>query len=38
MGDVKRLNEWRVIATRYEKIATSFSGIIFLAAAIDHLR
>ena len=33
-----RLKEWRAIATRYEKTAASFSGILCLAAALDYLR
>jgi transposase len=33
-----RLKEWRAIATRYEKTAASFGGILCLAAALDYLR
>ena len=33
-----RLKEWRAIATRYEKTATSFMGVLSLAAALDWLR
>ena len=33
-----RLNEWRAIATRYEKTATSFLGVLSLAATFDWLR
>ncbi|MCJ2017551.1 transposase, partial [Methylobacterium sp. E-065] len=33
-----RLKEWRAVATRYEKTAASFSGILCLAAALDYLR
>ena len=33
-----RLKEWRAIATRYEKTATSFNGILCLAAALDYLK
>ncbi|MGH1569532.1 IS5 family transposase [Methylobacterium sp. P31] len=33
-----RLKEWRAVATRYEKTAASFNGILCLAAALDHLR
>lgn len=33
-----RLKEWRAVATRYEKTAASFSGILCLAATLDHLR
>jgi transposase len=33
-----RLKEWRAIATRYEKTATSFLGVLCLAAAMDWLR
>jgi len=32
-----RLKEWRAIATRYEKTATSFMGVLCLAAALDWL-
>ena len=30
-----RLKEWRAIATRYEKTAQSFMGVLCLAAALD---
>ena len=30
-----RLKEWRAVATRYEKTATSFMGVLCLAAACD---
>jgi transposase len=33
-----RLKEWRAIATRYEKTARSFMGVLCLAAALDWLR
>jgi transposase len=33
-----RLKEWRAIATRYEKTASSFMGILCLAAALDGLK
>jgi transposase len=33
-----RLKEWRAIATRYEKTASSFIGVLCLAAAIDWIR
>jgi len=33
-----RLEEWRAIATRYEKTAVSFIGVLRLAAAIDWLK
>jgi transposase len=33
-----RLKEWRAIATRYEKTASSFMGVLCLAAAIDWLK
>src|SRR5204862_3279330 len=33
-----RLKEWRAIATRYEKTATSFLGVLSLAATFDWLR
>ena len=29
-----RLKEWRAVATRYEKTATSFMGVLSLAAAL----
>jgi transposase len=32
-----RLKEWRAIATRYEKTACSFMGVLSLAAALDWL-
>ena len=32
------LKEWRAIATRYEKTASSFMGVLCLAAAIDWIR
>ena len=32
------LKEWRAIATRYEKTATSFMGVICLAPTLDWLR
>ena len=32
-----RLKEWRAIATRYEKIATSFMGVLCLTA-LDWLK
>ncbi|WP_279603998.1 transposase [Methylobacterium sp. J-092] len=32
-----RLKEWRAIATRYEKTAASFMGVLSLAAALDWL-
>ncbi|MDJ0388520.1 IS5 family transposase [Roseomonas sp. E05] len=32
-----RLKEWRAVATRYDKAATSFSGGLYLAAALDRL-
>jgi len=31
-----RLKEWRAIATRYEKTASSFMGVLCLAAALAH--
>ena len=31
------MKEWRAIATRYEKTAVSFMGVLCLAAAIDSL-
>ena len=33
-----RLKEWRAMATRYEKTATSFAELLHLAAAIDWLK
>ena len=33
-----RLKEWRAIATRYEKTASSFMGVLCLAAALDWIK
>ena len=33
-----RLKEWRAIAMRYEKTASSFMGVLALAAAVDWLK
>jgi len=33
-----RLKEWSAVATRYEKTACSFMGVLCLAAALDWLR
>ena len=33
-----RLKEWRAVATRYEKTASSFLGILCLAAACDWIK
>ncbi len=33
-----RLKEWRAVATRYEKTAASFLGVLHLAASLDWLR
>jgi len=33
-----RLKEWRAIATRYEKTACSFMGVLCLAATLDWLK
>ena len=33
-----RLKEWRAVATRYEKTAASFMGVLCLAASMDWLR
>ena len=33
-----RLKEWRAVATRYEKTAASFLGVLHLAATLDWLR
>jgi transposase len=33
-----RLKEWRAVATRYEKTATSFMGVLCFAASMDWLK
>jgi len=33
-----RLKEWRAVATRYEKTARSFMGVLCFAASMDWLR
>lgn len=33
-----RLKEWRAVATRYEKTANSFIGVLCLAATADRLK
>ena len=33
-----RLKEWRAVATRYEKTARSFMGVLCMAAALDRNR
>jgi transposase len=33
-----RLKEWRAVATRYEKTARSFMGVLCLAATIDRIK
>ncbi|RYF09342.1 MAG: hypothetical protein EOO77_24050 [Oxalobacteraceae bacterium] len=33
-----RLKEWRAVATRYEKTAASFQGVLCLAAAMDWIK
>jgi transposase len=33
-----RLKEWRAVATRYEKTATSLLGVLCLAATADWIR
>ena len=33
-----RLKEWRAVATRYEKTAASFTGVLHLAAALDWIK
>ena len=33
-----RLKEWRAVATRYEKTATSFLGVLCLAASLDWIK
>ncbi|MFS3137193.1 IS5/IS1182 family transposase, partial [Gluconacetobacter sacchari] len=30
--------EWRAVATRYEKTATSFLAVIHIAAAVDWVK
>lgn len=33
-----RLKEWRAVATRYEKTAASFNGVLCFAASMDWLK
>ncbi len=33
-----RLKEWRAVATRYERTANSFMGVLCMAAAIDWIK
>ena len=33
-----RVKEWRAVATRYEKTASSVMGVLCLAAAIDWIK
>ena len=33
-----RLKEWRAVATRYEKTAESFLGVLYVAAAMDWIK
>ena len=33
-----RLKEWRAVATRYEKTARSFMGVLCLAASMDWIK
>jgi transposase len=33
-----RLKEWRAVATRYEKTAPSFMGVLCLTATINRLK
>jgi transposase len=33
-----RLKEWRAVATRYEKTAISFTGVLCLAATVDWIK
>ena len=33
-----RLKEWRAVATRYEKTARAFMGVLCLAATMDWLK
>ncbi len=32
-----RLKEWRAVATRYEKTASSYLGVLHIAAALDWI-
>ena len=33
-----RLKEWRAVATRYEKTAASYTGVLCLAATMDWIK
>jgi transposase len=33
-----RLKEWRAVATRYEKTAASYLGVLYVAAALDWIK
>ena len=33
-----RLKEWRAVATRYWKLATSFMGMLCIAATMDWIK
>ena len=33
-----RLKEWRAVATRYEKTAESYLGVLYVAAALDWIK
>ena len=33
-----RLKEWRAVATRYEKTACSFMGVLCMAATMDWIK
>ena len=33
-----RLKEWRAVATRYEKTAASYLGVLYVAAALDWVK
>lgn len=33
-----RLKEWRAVATRYEKTAESYLGVLHVAAALDWIK
>lgn len=33
-----RLKEWRAVATRYEKTADSFAGVLYVASALDWIK
>ena len=33
-----RLKEWRAVATRYEKTAASYLGVLYVASALDWIK